>query len=139
MGAFFVVEPEVGRQTRLQLFQPLDLPVEPADLLVEFGLEGLALVSLSATAVAEERLGAVEELLLSLADLDRVDLERLRQLGESPGLPGGLQSDPSLEGRGIALACACHDAPRDESEPFDQFNIPSGPVFGVHFTCETHD
>src|SRR6516165_145506 len=38
--------------------QPLDLHVEAADLLVEFGLERLALVVLAATAVAEERLGA---------------------------------------------------------------------------------
>jgi hypothetical protein len=43
-----------------------------------------------------------------LADLDGVDLERLGQLGEGPGLLGGLQSDPGLEGRGIALAFARH-------------------------------
>ncbi len=30
--------------------------------------------------------------------------------------------------------CPVHGTPRDESEPFDQFNIPSGPVNGVH-TC----
>ena len=71
-------------------FQPLDLHVEPTDLLVQFGLEGLALVPLASTAVAEERLGAVEELLLPLADLHRVDLEGLRQLGQGPGLLGGL-------------------------------------------------
>src|SRR5262249_54877537 len=118
---------------RPSFFQPLDLHVEPTDLLVEFGLEGLVLVVLAATAVGEERLGAVEELLLPLADLDRVDLKGLRQLGKGPGLLGGLQGDPGLEGRGIALAFACHDAPRDGTVNFDQFNIPSGPVFGVHF------
>src|SRR5262249_51938625 len=121
---------------RPSFFQPLDLHVEPTDLLVEFGLEGLALVVLAATAVGEERLGAVEELLLPLADLDRVDLKGLRQLGKGPGLLGGLQGDPGLEGRGIALAFACHDAPRDGTVNFDQFNIPSGPVFGVHFIEE---
>ena len=65
-------------------FQPLDLHVEPSDLLVEFGLDGQALVPLAAAAVAEERLGAVEELLLPLADLDRVDLEGPGQLGQGP-------------------------------------------------------
>src|SRR5262249_48832764 len=115
-------------------FQPLDLHVEPADLLVEFGLEGFALVVLAATAVGEERLGAVEELLLPVADLDRVDLEGLGQLGQGPGLLGGLQGDPGLEGRGISLASARHDAPRDESVTFDEFNIPSGPVFGLSRT-----
>src|SRR6516165_8908382 len=115
-------------------FQPLDLHVEPTDLLVEFGLDGLALVPLAATAVAEERLDAVEELLLPLADLDRVDLEGPGQLGQGPGLLGGLQGDSGLEGCGVSLAWTCHDAPRDESVTFDQFNIPSGPVFGVHFS-----
>ena len=43
--------------------QPLDFHVEPADPLVEFGLDRLALVAVPATAVAEEGLGAVEELL----------------------------------------------------------------------------
>ena len=62
--------------------QPLDFHVEPADPLVEFGLEGLALVALAAAAVAEEGLGAVEELLLPLADLDGVDLVRLGEFGE---------------------------------------------------------
>src|SRR5262249_49879445 len=120
-----------GRAAFFFFFQPLDLHVEPTDLLVEFGLDGLALVPLAATAVAEERLGAVEELLLPLTDLD---LKGLRQLGQGPGLLGGLQGDPGLEGRGIALACACHDAPRDGTVNSDEFNIPSGPVFGVHLS-----
>ena len=50
--------------------QPLDLHVEPADPLVEFGLENLAVVMVAAAAVAEERLGAIEQLLLPLTDLD---------------------------------------------------------------------
>ena len=29
--------------------------------------------------------------------------------------------------------CVGHDEPRDATVIFDQFNIPSGPVFGVHF------
>src|SRR5262245_10652171 len=83
-------------------FQPFELHVEPPDLLVEIGLEGLALVVLAVTTVGEERLGAVEELLLPLADLDRVDLEGFGQLGQGPSLLGRLQSDPSLEGCGVS-------------------------------------
>jgi hypothetical protein len=94
-------------------FQPLDLHVEPTNLLVEFGLESLALIPLAATAVAEERFGAVAKLLLPLADLDRMDLKGLGQLGQGPGLLGGLQGDPCLEGGGIPLSCPRHDAPRD--------------------------
>src|SRR5512135_1142057 len=114
-------------------FQPFDLHVEPTDPLVEFGLEGLAFLTLAAAAVAEQGLGAVEELLLPLADLDGMNLERLRQLGDGPGLLGGLQGDLGLEGGRMSLALAGHDAPRDGSAAFDQYNIPSCPENGVHF------
>ena len=57
-------------------FQPLDLHVEPADLLEEFGLAGLPLFPLAAATVAEEGLDVVQEMLLPLADLDGMDLER---------------------------------------------------------------
>jgi hypothetical protein len=61
-----------------------------------------------------------------------VDLKGLR-LGERLGLLGSLQSDPSLEGSGVSLSFACHDAPRDELVTFDRFNIPSSPVSGIRF------
>src|SRR5512147_1887463 len=112
--------------------QPLDFHVEPADPFVEFGLEGLTLLVLAAAAIAEEGLGPVEELLLPLADLDRVDLEGLRQFGDGPGLLGGLQGDLGLEGGRMPLAFAGHEAPRDGTVSFDQYNIPSCPVSGVH-------
>src|SRR3954451_14449555 len=72
-------------------FQPLEFHLEPADLLVELGLDRLALVVVAAAAVAEERIDAVEELLLPLTDLDRAALIRRRELREGPGLLGGLQ------------------------------------------------
>ena len=56
-------------------FQPLDLHLEPADLLVKLGLDRLALVVVVAAAVAEQRFDAVQELLLPFADLDGVNLE----------------------------------------------------------------
>src|SRR5581483_9239444 len=74
-------------------FQPLDLHLEAADLLVELGLDGLAVLLLAFPSVTEKGVDAVEELLLPLADLDRVDLERLRELGDGLVLLGGLQRD----------------------------------------------
>src|SRR4051794_2024996 len=85
-------------------FQPFDLHVESDDLFIQFGLNGLALVLLAAAAVAEEGLDAVEELFLPLADLDGMDLVRLREFCEGPGLLGGLQGDPGLEGGRMSLA-----------------------------------
>ena len=55
-------------------FQPLDLYLEPADLLVEFGLNCLALVVVVAASVAEQGFDAVQELLPPRTDLDGVDL-----------------------------------------------------------------
>src|SRR5215207_928082 len=115
-------------------FQPFDLHVEPADLLVQLGLHGLPLLALALAAVAEQALDPVEELLLPLAVLDGMDLERLRQLGDGLGLLGGLQGDLGLEGGRVALACTGHEAPRDGSVTLDQYNISSGPVSGVHYT-----
>src|SRR5262249_59235 len=66
---------------------------------------------------------------------DRVDLEGLRQLGQGPGLLDGFQGDLGLEGGRVALlTCVGHDEPRDATVTFDQFNIPSGPGIGVHFS-----
>src|SRR5512135_2416636 len=114
--------------------QPLDFHVEPPDPLEELGLDRLALAAVAAAAVAEEGLGAVEELLLPLADLDGVDLIGPGELGDSPGLLGGLQGDLGLEGGRVSLACTGHETPRDGSVTFDQCNIPSCPGNGVHLT-----
>src|SRR5271157_1009868 len=34
----------------------------------------------------------------------------------------------------MSLLCVCHDAPRNGTVISDQFNIPSGPVLGVHLS-----
>ena len=57
-------------------FQPLDLHLEPADLLGKLDLDRLARVVVVAAAVAEQRFDAVPELLVPFADRDGVDLER---------------------------------------------------------------
>src|SRR5262245_41638709 len=113
-------------------FQPFDLHVEATDFFIQLGLDGLALLVLAPPTVAKEGLDAVEELLLPLTDLDGVDLVRLRQLGDRPGLLGGLQGNPGFEGGRVPPAFAGHGAPRDGSVNFDQYNIPSCPVSGVH-------
>src|SRR3954452_441628 len=118
--------------------QPLDLHVEPADLLEELGLPSQGVVLVATATIAEEGLGAVEELLLPLTDLDGVDPVGLGELGEGLVLLGGLDGDLGLEGSRVAFLCAGHDAPRDGTVTFDQFNIPSGPVLGVHFTFKRH-
>src|SRR5271155_3464066 len=84
-------------------FQPLNFHVEPADLLEELGLAGLFLLMFATTAVAKQGLDVVQELLLPLADLDRMDLERLGEFRSGLGLLGGLQGDFRLEGGGMAF------------------------------------
>ena len=86
--------------------QPLDLHVEPADLLEELGLPSQGVVLVATATIAEEGLGAVEELLLPLTDLDGMDLICLGEFGDGPGLLGGLQGNLGLEGRRMALAFA---------------------------------
>jgi hypothetical protein len=48
---------------------------------------------------------------LPLADLDRVDLELLGQLGDGFGLLGGFQGDLGLEGWSVFLANSSHALP----------------------------
>jgi hypothetical protein len=61
-----------------------------------------------------------------------MDLIRLGEFGDGLGLFGGLQGDLGLEGGGVPLAFAGQDTPRDKSVRFDQYNILSCPVSGVH-------
>src|SRR3954466_11907188 len=77
--------------------QPLDLHVEPADLLEEFGLPSQRVVMVATATIAEEGLGAVEELLLPLTDRDGVDPVSLGELGEGLVLLGGLHGDLGAE------------------------------------------
>ena len=93
---------EVSRSGQL-FFQPRDLHVESTDLLVQFGLERLALVMVATSAVAEEGLDAVEEFFLPFADLDRVDLVGPFQLGEGLGLVGGIEGDFGLKRRRVSF------------------------------------
>lgn len=101
---------------------------------MEFGLDRLLVVVVAASAIAEEDLGTVGELFLLLADLDVVDLIRLGEFGDGPGLPGGLLGDFDLEGGRMPHAWDGHDVHRDELATFDQYNIPRRPENEVRFT-----
>jgi len=80
-------------------------------LLIEIGLDLLG-IGLSCRGPAlEDRFDPVEELLLPLADLDRVDLELLGQFGDRLGLLGGLQGDLGLEGLGVTRANMIYVSP----------------------------
>src|SRR3954454_13888316 len=92
-------------------FHPGQLHLEPPELLVEFGLDLLRIGLSGRRSALKEGLDAVEELLLPLADLDRVDLVLLGQLGDGPGLLGGLQGDLGLEGGCVLLADSSHVLP----------------------------
>ncbi len=115
-------------------FQPFDLHVEPADPLVEFGLDGLALPRARAVRPSRKRdsmpsrscffhwliwTGWTWYALASSATV-------LVCLAAS-------RATLALKAAGVTLAFAGHDAPRDGSATFDQYNIPSCPVSGVHF------
>jgi hypothetical protein len=93
-----------GQELAASLFPSL-VPVS-LTLLVELGLDHLALVVVAAASVAKQGFDAVQELLLPLTDLDGLDLISSCQLGEGPGLLGRLQRDPSLvRTRDIAFVC----------------------------------
>src|SRR6185312_2753836 len=98
-------------------FHPGQLHLEPADLLVQLGLELLGVGSAGRRPGLEEPLQAVEELLLPLADLDRMDLMVLGQLGDRLLLLGGLQGDLGLECRRVSLANSSHVTPSMSHPP----------------------
>ena len=80
-------------------------------MLEEFGLD-LLMVKLSRCRPGlEESLHAVKELLLPLADLDRMNLLLLGQLGDGLALLGRLQGHLGLECRRVFLTDASHASP----------------------------
>jgi hypothetical protein len=92
-------------------FHPLELHLEPADLLVEFGLAGLGVARGRLSAVGEDRLGPGEQLLLPGVDLRRVDVVLAGQLVDRPvGFVGG-QGDLGLEPRRMNLPLEPHGFP----------------------------
>ena len=92
-------------------FEPLQLHLQPADLLEQLGLAGLGVRRGSPGRAAEDPLGTGQQLLLSAVDQRRMDLELPGQLvGRAIPLEGG-QGDPGLECRRVDLPLACHHTP----------------------------
>src|SRR5262249_47329225 len=110
-------------------FQPLQLHLEAADLLEEFGLLGLGVGDDRLGAVGEERLGSGEEVLLPAVDQGRGAGVVGRQFVDGAIALECGQCDLDLEGGRVLLALACHEYPF----PGPQSSLLSGPVFGVHY------
>src|SRR5262249_3046738 len=92
-------------------FQPLQFHFEPADLLEQLGLLGLGVVGGGLGAIAEDLLGAGEQLLLPAVDQGRVDLVLAGQLVDGAVSLEGGQSHLSLECRRVVFPLACHSSP----------------------------
>jgi hypothetical protein len=100
----------LNRQAQL-FFEPLQLHLEPADLLEQLGLDGLGIDSGGLEAVGEHPLGAVEQLLLPGVDQGGVDAVLAGQLVDRPLPLQGRQRDLGLERRRVLLPSACHCFP----------------------------
>src|SRR5580765_3265887 len=61
-------------------FEPVELRLEPTDLLVELGLQGLVLSAGTLGALLEQFHGAIEKTLLPDTDHRRMDAVKRRQL-----------------------------------------------------------
>jgi hypothetical protein len=95
----------------MTFFEPLQLHLEPADLLEQLGLAGLGVSRGRLRRAAEDPLGPGQELLLPAVDQGRVDLELPGQLvGRAIPLEGG-QGDLGLERRRVDLPLARHRTP----------------------------
>ena len=92
-------------------FEPLQLHLQPADLLEQLGLLGLGVGGDRLVAVAEDLVGPGEELLLPGVDRGRVDPLLARQFVDSAVSLEGGQGDLGLERRRVLLAFTCHGSP----------------------------
>src|SRR5438094_6827872 len=81
--------------------QLADLPVQMIDL-------GLIAGSLRRTTTLEDACRTVQQLLLPVVDLVRVDPELPSQLGDGPVAPDGRQRHLRLERRAVLLPCPVH-------------------------------
>src|ERR1700747_2515550 len=81
--------------------QLADLPVQMIDL-------GLIAGSLCRTTTLEDACRTVQQLLLPVVDLVRVDPELPSQLGDGPVAPDGRQRHLRLERRAVLLPCPLH-------------------------------
>src|SRR6266446_9757780 len=111
-------------------FEPVQLHFEPADLLVELGLDGLVVLGSGLATVAEQVLGAGQELLLPGVDQGGVDGVLAGQLVDRLVPLEGRQGHLRLEHRCVSLPLTSHRCPLS----WTAFSSLVGcPVFGVHY------
>src|SRR5947209_19064542 len=118
-------------------FHPVQLHLEPTDLLVQLGLEGLVVGGSGLPAVAEQVLGPGQQLLLPGVDQGGVDAVVAGQLVGRLVPLESRQGNLCLEPRRVRLPLACHRCPLS----WTAFSSLLGcPVFGVHYSaCHTAD
>src|SRR5437763_10313139 len=94
-------------------FRPVQLHLEPADLGVELGLQGLVVDrgGLTLVRLAEQVVGVLEHGLLPAVDQRGVDLELRGQLVDGLITLQRRQGDLRLELSRISLALTCHRYP----------------------------
>ena len=108
----------MGIRAAATFFEPLQLHLQPPDLLEQLSLLGLSvLVVLTLLAPGEQLTSAIDELPLPLAHLDRVNgvigSNRLNRLAATDRLHG----DPRLELRAVGTALAHRWEPRSGAVP----------------------
>ena len=92
-------------------FEPLQLHLEPADLLEQLGLAGLGVRRGRLGRAPEDALRPGQELLLPAVDERRVDAVVPGQLVDRPVPLEGGQGDLGLERRRMDLPLACDRSP----------------------------
>jgi hypothetical protein len=90
---------------------PLQLHLEPSDLLEQLGLLGLGVGHDRLAAVLKDLVGPGEQLLLPGVDQGRVDPVLTRQLIDGAITLEGCEGDLGLERRRVLLPLACHRSP----------------------------
>src|ERR1700722_2875600 len=92
-------------------FQPLQLHLESADLLEEFGLGGVGLDFGGLDAAGEDGLCTLEQELLPAVDESRMNAKLSSQFVDGAVALESGQGDLGLEGCRVALPFACHGSP----------------------------
>jgi hypothetical protein len=113
-------------------FEPLQLHLQPPNLLVQLGLPGLGVARVRLGSVGEDRLGSLMELLLPAVDEGGVDGKLAGQLVNGPVTVESSQGHLGLERCRVVLPLTCHHAPLSWTT---STSLAGGPVFGVHYTC----
>src|SRR5271166_5102519 len=112
-------------------FEPVQFHLEAANLLEELGLDGLVVFGSGLAAVAEEVLGAGQELLLPGMDQGGVNGVLAGQLVDRLVPLERRQGHLGLERCRMSLPLTCHRFPLSWTAVS---SLVGCPVFGVHYT-----